>query len=42
MSRVSTSEVFGTLLAVVSWILVVSIVLIFLHDLVACGWLCLD
>jgi hypothetical protein len=42
MSRVSTSDVLGTLLAVASWILVALIMAACLHALIRCGWLCLD
>jgi hypothetical protein len=42
MSRISTSDVLGTLLAVASWVLVALIAVAFLRALLECGWLCLD
>lgn len=42
MSRISTSDVLGTLLAVMSWILVGLIVVACIRALMGCGWLCLD
>ena len=41
MSPMSTSDVLGTLLAVMSWILVALIVVACLRALMGCGWLCL-
>ena len=42
MSGISTSDVLGTVLAVLSWILIALIVVACIRGLMGCGWLCLD
>ena len=42
MSRISTSDLLGALLAGVSWILLALVAVALLRILMRCGWLCLD